>query len=121
MGIRLNTLNHAQVEEIIKLAESKAMMEALEEITRSLPLPMSHAVVLALQQLMTVIDNLSPAARSELLALTWLGMGTIDDDPRSWTQLLHVAQEDRINQFPEQLALMSRLHEYLYQGLEKVS
>jgi len=55
------------------------------------------------------------------MTLVWLGMGTIDDDQSSWAELLHVAQEEQINDVPERLALMARLHEYLHRGVDKVS
>jgi len=73
-----------------------------------------------LQHLVTVIDRLPVPAKSELMMLMWLGMGTIDNDQRSWAELLRAAQEEQINDVPERIALMPHLHEFLHRGLEKV-
>lgn len=120
MTIRLTALSRAQVKEVIKLAELKAALVTLEKITRPEDLTTHGAADSAIQQLVHVIDHLPPPARSELITLAWLGMGTIDNDPGSWAGLLHAAQEERINDVPERLALMPHLHEHLHRGLERV-
>ena len=120
MGIHLTALTPAQVTEVIDLAKSKAAKVARKKIKKPEDLLLNNIKIPELQQLVTVIDRLHPTAKSELMTLVWLGMGTIDDDQISWDELLHAAQDIRMNDVPEQLALMARLHEYLHRGLDKV-
>ena len=121
MAIRLTALSRAQVKEVISLAESKAAKVTLEKINNPADQSNDGAADSALQKLVTVIDRLPLTAKNELMTLMWLGMGTIDADQSSWTELLQSAQEEQINDVPERLALMPRLHEFLHRGLENVS
>ena len=118
MGIHLAALTTSQVAEVLDLAKNKASKVDQKKIDDLLN---TDPPVPELQQLVTVIDQLPPPAKSELRTLVWLGMGTIDDDQSSWAELLHAAQEEQINDVPERLALMARLHEYLHRGVDKVS
>ena len=120
MGIRLNALTPAQAKEVIQLAESKATKETLGKISKPEDASVGAATDSVLQELVTVIDRLPSPAKTELMTLAWLGMGTIDPDQISWSQLINAAQEEQITDVPERLALMPRLHEYLHRGLEKV-
>jgi len=121
MAIRLTALSRAQVKEVISLAESKAAKVTLEKINNPADQSNDGAADSALQKLVTAIDRLPLTAKNELMTLMWLGMGTIDADQSSWTELLQSAQEEQINDVPERLALMPRLHEFLHRGLEKAS
>jgi len=121
MAIRLTSLNRTQVKKVIQLAESKAEKVTLENITRPDDPSIDGTADPELQQLVTEIDRLPLPAKNELMTLMWLGMGTIDNDQESWAELLHAAQEERINDVPERLALMPHLHEYLHRGLERIS
>jgi len=120
MAIRLNSLTPAQVREVIELARRKAAnSDPVQNASPGMP-SVSNAEPPELQQLVTVIDQLPSPAKNELMTLAWLGMGTIDPDHSSWAELLQATQEEQINDVPERLALMPRLHEYLHRGLEKV-
>jgi hypothetical protein len=120
MTIHLNTLTTDQVCEVLELAERKASKADWERITKPGNLLAPDGPAPELQQLVTAIDRLPPSAKDELMTLVWLGMGTIDDDPRSWTDLLHAAHEGQINDIPEELALLPNLTECLHRGLERV-
>jgi hypothetical protein len=121
MLIRLTALSRVQVQEVIKLAEFKAAKVTLEKIAKPGDLSPTAAADSALQKLVTVIDKLPPTAKRELMTLMWLGMGTIDADQSSWAELLQAAHDEQINDIPERLALIPRLHEFLHRGLEKAN
>lgn len=121
MAIRLKALSRVQVKEVINLAEAKAAKATLARITKPRELLVTGDIDVEFQRLVAVIDRLPLPAKNELMTLMWLGMGTIDADQSSWAELLQAAHEEQINDIPERLALMPRLHEYLHRGLEKVS
>jgi hypothetical protein len=121
MGIRLTALTPAQVAEVIAHAEGMAAKVDGRKVTKPDELLNADSPLSGLQELVAVIDQLPPHAKTELMSLVWLGMGTIEDDPMSWAALLNAAQEEQVNDVPEELALMANLHEYLQRGLDKVS
>ncbi len=121
MGIYLAALTPAQVTEVLAQAECIASKVDQKMFTKPDDLLNVDTPLPELQELVTVIDQLPQPAKTELMSLVWLGMGTIEDDPMSWAALLHAAQEQQINDIPEELALLPRLHEYLHRGLDKVS
>jgi len=120
MAIRLIALHRSQVKEVISLAETNAAKVTWERVSKLAHLSIDDGADSTLQKLVNVIDRLPQNAKSELMTLMWLGMGTIDPDQTSWTELLQAAQEEPINDVPERLALMPRLHEFLHRGMEKV-
>ena len=120
MPIHLHALTPDQVCAVMALAERKSAKADWERIAKPGYLLMPDGPAPELQDLVNAIDQLPPSAKEELMTLVWLGMGTIDDDPCSWAELLHAAHEAQNNDIPEELALLPSLHECLHRGLERV-
>ena len=119
MAIQLSALTTAQVHEVIELARRKEARNGNRRNTSPVDV-YTEAASPELRHLVMVINQLPSPAKNELLTLAWLGMGTIDPDQSSWSELMQAAQDDQINDVPERLALMPRLHEFLYRGMENI-
>ncbi len=70
---------------------------------------------LCLQEIRSIIEDMSPAQQSELLALMWLGRGDYDID--EWAAAVEDAMEIGIERPAEYLLAHPMVADYLEEGL----
>jgi len=118
MSIILNALTVAQAQVLIRLSEIKAAQRTQEMRKKPVDLLVSHAPDMDWGYMVTVIDQFSPAAQRELIALMWLGHGAAGHDSKDWAALIRSVGDDQIYDLPARVASMPNLHRYLRHGLE---
>jgi len=74
-----------------------------------------HVDDLCLQEIRSIIEDMSPAQQSELLALMWLGRGDYDID--EWAAAVEDAMEIGIERPAEYLLAHPMVADYLEEGL----
>ena len=110
MPSQLSSLTVDQVEELIRLAESKAA-RADAGMVLNLRIP-------EWQQIIEFVDPLSQDAKKELIALMRLGQGRVGVEDSCWVELIQNAGEELKTDLAPQLAMKPGLHLCLRSGLE---
>jgi len=120
MPTYLASLSLAQINEVTRLAGIKADKGALGKYWEHCDHPTKHSHYEVWQQLVNVIDHFSPTAKTELMALMWVGQGRIGGDLSRWAELLKAADRELGKDLSLQLSMRASLHENLRRGLEKI-
>ena len=113
MPSQLSSLTVDQVEELIRLAESKAA-RADAGMVLNLRIP-------EWQQIIEFVDPLSQDAKKELIALMRLGQGRVGVEDSCWVELIQNAGKELKADLAPQLAMKPSLHKCLIRGLEVIS
>jgi hypothetical protein len=118
LTVRLVLLTVAQVNEVIRLAEIKAVMIGRNISDKRFGAWIIPPLGQEQLQLTNLIQQLSGVAKCELTALMWVGQGRIGNDSSRWKKLFRAALEELINDLPDHLASNGSLHHDLRRGLE---
>jgi len=101
MPTYLASLSLAQINEVTRLAGIKADKGALGKYWEHCDHPTKHSHYEVWQQLVNVIDHFSPTAKTELMALMWVGQGRIGGDLSRWAELLKAADRELPGRSPK--------------------
>ena len=110
MPYPMSVLTVPQVEEVIRLAETKAA-KAAEGVVLNLQVP-------EWQQIIDLIDSLPLDAKKELMALMWLGQGRESAEVSRWMELIQDASKELRSDIASRLASRPGLHICLRNALE---
>ncbi|WP_424931485.1 DUF3775 domain-containing protein [Amaricoccus macauensis] len=119
------TLNPRFLQELI--LKTRALMAQTSELTTEDSEPKddiaSHRFLgeerdLSADEVVTLIEDLEPDQRAELVALMWIGRG--DMEPEEWQEAVRLAQQRSVGSTAEYLLSHPHIAEHWDEGLDKI-
>jgi hypothetical protein len=118
ISVQLKELTARDIQDIVNMASARDAIDRPEEYTLGEAIDPTawSSWSLATGKLVARIDELSPEAVAELMAVAWLGRGDSGDDFNALVAHAHSNLRDA----SKYLAAKSPLHTYLRDGAKKI-